>query len=40
VIHTPPDPPHFGRNATDKVSKTPVIRIKEKPLMTEVKQRL
>jgi quercetin dioxygenase-like cupin family protein len=39
VIYTPPDTPHFGRNATDKVSKTLVIRIKDKdkPVMTEVK---
>src|SRR5258708_29413635 len=38
VIYTPPDTPHFGRNATDKVSKTLVIRIKAKdrPLMTEI----
>jgi len=39
VIYTPPDVAHFGRNATDKVSKTLVIRIKakDKPVMTEVK---
>jgi quercetin dioxygenase-like cupin family protein len=39
VIYTPPDTPHFGRNATDKISKTLVIRIKakDKPVMTEVK---
>jgi quercetin dioxygenase-like cupin family protein len=39
VVYTPPDTPHFGRNATDKVSKTLVIRIKDKdkPVMTEVK---
>lgn len=30
VIHTPPDTPHFGRNATDKLSKTVVFRIKPK----------
>jgi len=30
---------HFGRNATDGISKTLVIRIKDKdkPVMTEVK---
>ena len=39
VVYTPPDTSHFGRNATDKVSKTLVIRIKDKdkPVMTEVK---
>jgi quercetin dioxygenase-like cupin family protein len=39
VVYTPPDTPHFGRNATDKISKTLVIRIKakDKPVMTEVK---
>ena len=39
VIYTPPDTPHFGRNATDRISKTLVIRIKakDKPVMTEVK---
>lgn len=38
VVYTPPNTPHFGRNATDKVSKTLVIRIKakDKPIMTEV----
>ena len=30
VIYTPPNTPHFGRNATDKESKTLVIRIKAK----------
>jgi quercetin dioxygenase-like cupin family protein len=40
VIHTPPNVAHFGRNATDKLSKTVVIRIKEKsqPVMVEVKK--
>jgi quercetin dioxygenase-like cupin family protein len=40
VIHTPPNVAHFGRNATDKLSKTIVIRIKEKsqPVMVEVKK--
>jgi quercetin dioxygenase-like cupin family protein len=39
VVYTPPDTPHFGRNATDKISKTLVIRIKDKdkPVATEVK---
>jgi quercetin dioxygenase-like cupin family protein len=41
VIYTPPNVPHFGRNATDKPSKTLVVRIKakDKPIMTEVKDR-
>jgi quercetin dioxygenase-like cupin family protein len=40
VIHTPPNIAHFGRNATDKLSKTVVIRIKEKnqPILVEVKR--
>ena len=39
VVYTPPDTNHFGRNATDKISKTIVIRIKakDKPVMTEIK---
>ena len=39
VVYTPPNTTHFGRNATDKLSKTLVIRIKakDKPVMTEVK---
>jgi quercetin dioxygenase-like cupin family protein len=39
VIHTPPNVPHYGRNATDKVSRTLVVRIKpkDKPITTEVK---
>ena len=39
VVYTPPDTAHFGRNATSGVSKTLVIRIKDKdkPVMTEVK---
>jgi quercetin dioxygenase-like cupin family protein len=38
VLHTPPNTAHFGRNATDKVSKTLVVRIKDKdkPIMTLV----
>jgi quercetin dioxygenase-like cupin family protein len=40
VIYTPPNTPHFGRNATDKDSKTIVIRIKAKdqPVAVEVKR--
>ena len=39
VVYTPPDTPHFGRNATGGISKTLVIRIKakDKPVMTEIK---
>jgi quercetin dioxygenase-like cupin family protein len=39
VVYTPPNTNHFGRNATDKISKTIVIRIKakDKPVMTETK---
>jgi quercetin dioxygenase-like cupin family protein len=39
VVYTPPNTTHFGRNATDKLSKTLVIRIKskDKPVMTVVK---
>jgi len=38
VLYTPPNTAHYGRNATDKVSKTLVVRIKDKdkPVMTEV----
>ena len=40
VVYTPPNTPHFGRNATDRESKTIVIRIKAKdqPVATEVKR--
>ena len=40
IIYTPPNTPHFGRNATNKTSKTLVIRIKDKkePIMVEVKR--
>ncbi len=40
VIYTPPNTPHFGRNATDKESRTIVIRIKAKdqPVAVEVKR--
>ena len=39
VVYTPTNTKHFGRNATDELSKTLVIRIKskDKPVMTEVK---
>ena len=39
VVYTPPDTNHFGRNATDKISKTLVVRLKakDKPVMTEIK---
>jgi quercetin dioxygenase-like cupin family protein len=39
VIHTPPNTPHFGRNATDGLSKTVIFRIKDKdkPVTIEVK---
>jgi quercetin dioxygenase-like cupin family protein len=40
VIYTPPNTPHFGRNATDKESRTIVVRIKAKdqPVAIEVKR--
>ena len=40
VIYTPPNTPHFGRNATEKISRTIVIRLKDKdkPVMVEVKR--
>ena len=40
AIYTPPNTPHFGRNATDTESKTIVIRIKAKdrPVAVEVKR--
>ena len=40
AIYTPPNTPHFGRNATDKVSRTIVVRIKEKsqPITVEIKR--
>ncbi|MEH2488899.1 hypothetical protein [Bradyrhizobium sp. AZCC 2230] len=39
ALYTPPNTPHFGRSATDKVSKTLVVRIKDKeqPVMVELK---
>jgi quercetin dioxygenase-like cupin family protein len=38
VLHTQPNVPHFGRNATEKLSRTVVFRIKEKsqPISAEV----
>src|SRR5215831_6707529 len=30
ALYTPPNTPHFGRNATDRVSRTVVVRIKDK----------
>jgi quercetin dioxygenase-like cupin family protein len=40
AIYTPPNTPHFGRNATNKVSRTIVIRIKDKdkPIMVEIRK--
>ena len=40
AIYTPPNTPHFGRNATDKESRTVVVRIKAKdqPVTTVVKR--
>ena len=40
AIYTPPNTPHFGRNATDKISKTVVIRVKDKdkPIMVEIRR--
>ena len=40
AIYTPPNTPHFGRNATDRPSRTVVIRVKDKdkPMMVEVKR--
>jgi quercetin dioxygenase-like cupin family protein len=40
VLYTPPNTVHFGRNASDKASRTLVLRIKDKdkPIMVEVKQ--
>lgn len=40
AIYTPPNTPHFGRNATHKISRTLVIRVKDKdkPIMVEIKR--
>jgi quercetin dioxygenase-like cupin family protein len=40
AIYTPPNTPHFGRNATNTVSTTVVIRVKDKdkPIMVEIKK--
>ncbi|HXH92055.1 MAG TPA: cupin domain-containing protein [Thermoanaerobaculia bacterium] len=37
AIYTPPNTLHFGRNATDKISRTAVIRVKDKdkPIMVD-----
>jgi len=38
VLYTPPNVPHYGQNATDRVSKTIVFRIKDKakPISVDV----
>ena len=38
VLHTPPNVPHYGRNATGTLSKTVVFRVKDKsqPISVEV----
>ena len=40
VLYTPPNTPHYGRNATHKVSKTIVVRIKDKnrPISVEIER--
>jgi quercetin dioxygenase-like cupin family protein len=40
VLYTPPNTAHYGRNATDKLSKTIVVRIKDKsqPISVEIKR--
>jgi quercetin dioxygenase-like cupin family protein len=40
ALYTPPNTPHYGRNATGQVSRTLVVRIKDKdkPIMVEVKR--
>jgi quercetin dioxygenase-like cupin family protein len=40
ALYTPPNTPHFGRNATDRTSKTIVVRIKDKdrPIAVDVKR--
>lgn len=40
LLYTPPNTPHFGRNATDRISRTIVVRIKDKdkPIAVEVKR--
>lgn len=40
ALYTPPNTPHFGRNATNRVSRTIVVRIKpkDKPVSVEVKR--
>jgi quercetin dioxygenase-like cupin family protein len=40
ALYTPPNTPHYGRNASDKISRTIVVRIKDKsqPLAVEIKR--
>jgi len=40
ALYTPPNTPHFGRNATDRISRTIVVRIKDKdkPIAVEVRR--
>ena len=40
ALYTPPNTPHFGRNATDRISRTIVVRIKDKdkPISVEVER--
>jgi quercetin dioxygenase-like cupin family protein len=40
VLHTQPNVPHYGQNATEKLSKTVVFRIKQKsqPISVDVKR--
>ena len=40
AIYTPPNTPHFGRNATNKISRTVVIRVrdKDKPITVEIER--
>ena len=40
AIYTPPNTPHYGRNATNKISKPLVIRVKDKdkPIMVEIRK--
>jgi quercetin dioxygenase-like cupin family protein len=38
VNYVPPDIPHYGRNASNKIARTLVVRVKDKskPLVTQV----
>jgi quercetin dioxygenase-like cupin family protein len=40
ALYTPPNTPHFGRNSTDRISKTIVVRIKDKdkPIAIDVER--